>query len=127
MTKDRKQALVLAAKARAAITSYLGSNKGISTAGQILPEVAKLGYNPITLSNLLVRMADGGLIRKHEIDHPNFKYGYSNADDETPGGDVPARRQKRKGADVPIDIRANKDGSVTVRFNGLVFRVSKED
>jgi hypothetical protein len=128
----RDQQLVRAAKARAIITSHLTNLGYVAAPDEIFEEVRSLGYSSTEFNAMLYRMADAGLIKKEPVEHPDYEFGYSCPRElvET----MPATHEKKEKAkpqhkvskEIPIDIRANKDGSITVRYAGLLLTVSKE-
>lgn len=130
MATNRKHALVRTAQARELVMKHLSHSAGPLTRAQLYPVVADLELTTKDLANLLERMATHELIEKVEIEHPDYKYGFQ----AKPGAEPPApperkRRAKRSDAtdlNIPIDIQPNRDGSVTIRVNGLALTVRKE-
>lgn len=134
----RAEQLVRAAKARSLITTYLEDHPEGAMLPDLMQAVKALGYTSTQLASLLDRMADNGLIQKVAVDNPDYKYGYKRATIISGAGlgkllAEPKKLKKERaaprraeGKEIPIDVRANRDGSCTVRFNGLVLRLSRE-
>lgn len=126
----RAEQLVRAAKARAQITAFLASQEQPATPDIILSgAVSDLDYKVTDLSNFLGRMADQKLITKVEVDHLDYKYGYTS-NDALPAEVEPeaSPTTKKKSKEVPIDIRVNeRNKSISIRYAGLLITLSKED
>lgn len=135
---DRNQQLVRAAKARAAITGYLTNLGTTATPDVIMQAVGDLDFTTSELGSLLYRMANDGLISKKEVEHPDYRFGYSCSTamaEPTPMAQIDRKKEpkekavrKHKKADyeLPLDLIANRDGSITLRFAGLRLTVSRE-
>lgn len=133
MTKlPRDEQLVRASMAKAAITGFLTQHADEPPLAQdkISDVVSELEMTPAQLGSLLYRMAADGLIVKHDIEHPHYKVGYTCTaalPEPEPRAKRSYTRQSRAG-DSPIDVRVNeKEGSVTIRYAGMVLTFSRED
>lgn len=120
---DRKEQLVRAAKARAAIIAALGNAEEAWAPDRIHPLVEDLGYSRKGLLVLLATMASQGLLQQVEIEHPSYSYGYRQA-----AGVKAAEPRKKRTAttEKELDVTANADGSLTLKFRGLRLRLSVE-
>lgn len=129
---SRDAQMVRAGAAKAAITGYLTQHIEEAPIAQdrIMESVSELDMSPSQLGALLYRMADNGLIVKHAIEHPHYKVGYTCTaalPEPEPRAKRSYTRQSRAG-DSPIDVRVNeKEGSVTIRYAGMVLTFSRED
>ena len=135
MTKlTRDEQMVRAAKARAAITSILSEYRGTKTAGEIYEALHALTSSDLTVGevgNLLGRMAADGLVVKHEVNRPPYKFGYSETGaasavpEKKPKQGKPAKVVKKE---IPIDVQVNeREGSITISYAGLRISFSKKD
>lgn len=129
---SRDKQLVRAGHARAAITGYLVAHKGAPiTQDHLMPLVKNLEYTSQELGQLLYRMADDKLIAKHPVEHQDYKVGYTCSEVVPepviqPRKNPKAAQHRKSGDEIPIDLRANKDGSITLRVSGLRITVSRE-
>lgn len=121
---------IRAAKARAMITSYLSTTGGVITPDQLLPVVQNLNYTMSALMQVIGRMVTSGLVSKHIVTHPDYKYGYafSRDADEPMQRKTAPRKVKSKEHPTPtqIDIVMNEENrSVTINYGGMSITVSK--
>ena len=119
--------LVAAAKLRAQITACVAQSDHILTIDEIASSIKMVDneQNKKRLFALVYRMADSGLIAKVPIEHPDYTYGYAPSDSVF--GKEPIK-PTAKSKDIPIDVRINKrQGSITIRYAGLLITLSKED
>lgn len=123
---DRKEQLVRAAKARAILTAFLIKAVEPETPDRLAHLVEGLGYTLRETGQLLARMADQGLIQKVEVDHGRYDFGYQASGAGTPTEEPARRKRKSKTLEQELDVKANLDGSITLKFRGLVMRVSVE-
>ena len=126
---SRAESLVATAKLRAQITACVEKAEKVLTIAEIAERLGFAKGEDVTKSlfNLIYRMADNGLLAKVPIDDPDYTYGYAPARSlqEAPERKRPAKEQAKE---TPIDVRINKrQGSITIRYAGLLITLSKED
>ena len=127
---DRDQQMVLAAKARAQIVAYLNGVKRVATTTELFEHIRVDTYDKAKLGGLLSRMAqepEGFITKVLTPKDPDHKLGYTMRNGHISIIKKEVSKERKKKEDVPIEVHVNeKDGSLTIRFGGMLITFSKD-